>query len=102
MDLREYLLKQKSWLLSAFGPGDRDAGLIEHIKKELNEIEHAPGDLEEWIDVIILGFEGAIRNSNSVDDVLMCLCMKQEKNIARSWPDWTTADLDKPIEHIDE
>jgi hypothetical protein len=100
MDLAFYLVRQRQWFLKVFGPGRRDEGLIKHIKKELNEIRESPGDLEEWIDVIILGFEGAIRNAETVEDVIECLQMKQDKNINRTWPDWVNMEPDKPIEHV--
>lgn len=100
MILKDYLKRQQDWFEQVFGPGVRDAGLIAHIQGELEEIKKAPGDLEEWIDVIVLGFEGALRNANSVDDVVECLRMKQDKNINRTWPDWKTMDIDKPIEHV--
>jgi hypothetical protein len=105
MDLKFYLVRQRLWFLKIFGPGRRDAGLIKHIKKELDEIKASPGDLEEWIDVVILALEGAIRNAEAVsdrpvDDVVDCLLMKQEKNINREWPDWKAMDPSQPIEHV--
>lgn len=96
----DYLARQQDWFLKTFGPGVRDEGMIKHIEKELKEIREAPGDVEEWVDVIILGIEGALRNAKSVDEVVRCLVMKQNKNIARDWPDWRKADIDQPIEHI--
>ena len=104
MDLAFYLARQRLWFLNVFGPGQRDVGLIKHIKKELDEIRDSPGDIEEWIDVIILAFEGALRNAKSVEsveEVLECLQMKQDKNIARTWPDWRNEDPEEAIEHID-
>jgi len=104
MDLAFYLARQRLWFLNVFGPGQRDVGLIKHIKKELDEIRDSPGDIEEWIDVIILAFEGALRNAKSVaavEEVLECLQMKQDKNIARTWPDWVNQDPEAAIEHID-
>jgi hypothetical protein len=104
MDLAFYLARQRQWFLKVFGPGQRDEGLIKHIKKELDEIRDPPGDIEEWIDVIILAFEGALRNAKSVaavEEVIDCLQMKQDKNLARTWPDWTERNPEEPIEHID-
>ena len=105
MILDDYLKKQQTWFLETFGPGNRDDGLIAHIDDEFQEIRDSPGDIEEWIDIVILGFEGALRNAkgNDLERVLAvvdCLRMNQEKNIARVWPDWKTADLEKPIMHI--
>ena len=100
MNLEDYLKRQKDWFLKVFGPGTRDEGLTKHISKELDEIRKAPGDVEEWVDIIILGFEGALRNAGSVDEVVDCLRMKQNKNLNRTWPDWRKADLNKPVEHL--
>jgi len=105
MDIQMYLVRQRLWALNTFGPGVRDKSLIKHIKKELDEIKASPGDLEEWIDVVILALEGAIRNAEAVsdtpvDDVVDCLLMKQEKNINREWPDWKAMDPSQPIEHV--
>lgn len=106
MDFINYIRRQGSWSLRVFGPGNRDKSITDHIRKELKEIADAPGDVEEWIDVIILGIGGALRNTkpgSELDkalEVIECLEMKQEKNIfKRTWPDWKTADLEKPIEH---
>jgi len=102
MDFKEIIEDQIEFSKKIFGPGyhNRDAGLIDHIKKELKEIEKAPGDIEEWIDVIILAIEGAWRNGYGPDDIEHMLIYKQEKNKKRQWPDWRTAEPCKAIEHI--
>ena len=61
VDLVQHLARQREFSLRTFGPGDRAAGVIDHIRKELREIEAAPGDVSEWIDVAILAFDGAMR-----------------------------------------
>ena len=92
--------RQRAFSTATFGPGPRDAGLIDHIKKELKEIEEAPGDLEEWIDIIILALDGAWRNGYTAEEIVSTLNRKQAKNEKREWPDWRTAELGKAIEHI--
>ena len=77
----------------------RDDGIIDHIRKELEEIKKAPGDLEEWIDVVILALDGAWRNGYSSISIVNCLNRKQIKNQKRTWPDWRTAEPGKAIEH---
>ena len=88
------------WSEKTFGPGDRTKGVIDHIRKELAEIEAAPGDLEEWIDVIILAFDGAWRSGASPLQIVEALIAKQAKNEARTWPDWRSLPTDVAIEHI--
>lgn len=95
-----YLYRQREWSLKTFGPGPRTFGIIDHIRKELKEIEAEPSDLEEWVDVVILALDGAWRTGHSVEEIISLLHMKQEKNRNRVWPDWRTAPEDKAIEHV--
>ena len=99
IDFKKYLIDQHLWSQNVFGPGARDSGLINHIKKELDEINKAPGDIEEWVDVVILALEGALRHANP-DAVIDALLTKQKKNFARKWPDWRTCKDNEPIEHL--
>jgi hypothetical protein len=99
-DLVKHLKRQKKFSETTFGPGTRTKGVVDHIRKELSEIENAPLDLEEWIDVILLAFDGAWRSGASPEDIVSMLDFKQSKNEARQWPDWRTAAPDKAIQHI--
>ncbi|MCT7342173.1 DUF550 domain-containing protein [Pseudomonas aeruginosa] len=80
---------------ASFGPGSRAAGVVDHIRKELREIEEAPGDLAEWIDVVILALDGAWRTGATPAQIIDALVAKQTKNEARTWPDWRTAPADR-------
>jgi hypothetical protein len=99
MNLTEHLHRQKNFPEKTYGPGQRTKGVVDHIRKELNEIEKAPDDLEEWIDVVILGFDGAWRAGYTPEQIAAALEAKQTKNENRKWPDWRTADPNKAIEH---
>lgn len=99
-DLIELINRQKEWSEKTFGPGQRDQGIIDHIKKELKEIEEDPGDLEEWIDVVILALDGAWRRGWTAEDIVNMLNIKTCKNKKRTWPDWRTAEPGKAIEHV--
>ena len=92
--------KQREWSQKTFGPGHRTEGIIDHIKKELEEIEQDPGDIKEWIDIVILGFDGAWRAGYTPDEVARALRAKYRENEERDWPDWRTAPEGKAIEHI--
>lgn len=85
LDLVEHLKRQAEWSARTFGPG-RLLGVVDHIRKELREIEQEPTDLKGWIDVAILALDGAW----------------QAKNEAREWPDWRTLPNDVAIEHVKE
>lgn len=100
MDLMFHIERQKAFSERTFGPGERDEGLIEHIKKELDEIRNRPGDVMEWVDVIILAIDGAWRNGYSPIEICDALAQKQIINEQRKWPDWKTAEPGKAIEHI--
>lgn len=98
---RDFIDARAAWSRQTFGPGDRHRGLIEHIRRELLEIERDPTDLEEWIDVINLALDGASRCCHASSmDVAKMLIAKHEKNMARTWPDWRTLSPDEPAEHV--
>lgn len=100
-DLEAHLKKQIQFSLKAFGAGCRTKGVVDHIRKELKEIEQEPFDLGEWIDVIMLGLDGAWRSGMcSPEEICAALAAKLAKNEKRQWPDWRTADPDKAIEHV--
>lgn len=92
-----YIERQAEWSHRTFGPGLRTKGIIDHIRKELLEVEVDPGDLEEWIDVIILAIDGYWRHGGSPLDFMYQLQAKQNKNFDRKWPVPTSEDA---IEHI--
>lgn len=98
-DFLAHLTRQRDWSAKTFGPGPRTAGIIDHIRKELREIEADPADLAEWIDVAILALDGAWRAGHEPNDIIAALQAKQAKNEARTWPDWRTMPAEKAIEH---
>lgn len=99
-DLVEHLERQEAFSLRTFGPGERTDGLIDHITKELAEIKENPHDLEEWVDVTLLALDGAWRAGHSPEEICAVINDKLERNMARTWPDWRTADPGKAIEHV--
>lgn len=94
-----YLEKQIKFSERTFGPGLRTRGLSDHVRKELVEIEDKPQDTEEWVDVVMLGLDGAWRSGASPQAILNLIHAKLEKNISRTWPDWRFASDDTAIEH---
>lgn len=94
-----HLYRQRAFNERTFGPGPRTSGILAHIRKELAEIEAAPADLSEWIDVVILACDGAMRMGHTPEQVAAALSAKQVKNESRTWPDWRTVPEGKPIEH---
>ena len=98
-DLIAHLLRQRDWSAKTFGPGPRTKGVVDHIRKELAEIEADPADIMEWVDVVILAFDGAWRAGWEPEAIVAAIEAKQAKNEARKWPDWRTASPDHAIEH---
>lgn len=101
-DFLAHLQRQRDWSGKTFGPGSRSKGVVEHIRKELLEIEAEPTDLTEWIDVAILALDGAWRTGATPQQIIDALVAKQTKNEARVWPDWRTMSEDKAICHVKE
>jgi hypothetical protein len=99
-DFQAHLERMIEFSSRTFGPGPRTHGLIKHIRKELQEIQRDPSDLYEWIDIIILGIDGAWRAGFTPEQILEALISKQIKNESRKWPDWRMTRPDQPIEHI--
>lgn len=97
--IETYYARQIEWSRETFGPAKRTKGVIEHIRKELREIEAEPDDLSEWVDVIILAMDGFWRHGGTPEALMPALLAKQEKNMARAWPDWRTMSEDDAIEH---
>lgn len=95
-----HIERQRAFSLQTYGPGTRTKGVIAHIRKELVEIEAAPLDLSEWVDVIILAFDGAWRAGHEPQAIIDAIVAKQTRNEGREWPDWRTAAPDTAIEHV--
>lgn len=104
----EHLLRQMAFSRCTFGPGSRQSGVIDHIRKELDEIQESEGNPTEWIDVVILALDGLWRslvfdyNLTHVEAkaaIANHYAIKLAVNETRIWPDWRTADPDKAIEH---
>lgn len=96
--LTEYIRQQEEWSARTFGHSTRTKGITAHIRKELLEIEAAPHDVEEWIDVVILALDGAWRAGYSPVQIVDALEAKQAKNFRRTYP--RPLSDDHPSEHI--
>lgn len=102
LDLVAHLRRQREFSRETFGPGERTAGILDHIRKELDEIVASPGELEEWVDVVLLALDGAWRAGHSPEDIALAIATKQTRNELRTWPDWRTVAPDTAIEHVRE
>jgi hypothetical protein len=105
LDLVEHLNRQQNFSFNTFGPPNGTDGVLDHIAKELIEIEDSTEPAEqlfEWIDIVILALDGALRTGFSPEQIAAALVEKQTINENRKWPDWRTAEPGKAIEHIKE
>ena len=98
-ELVERLAQQRAWSVATFGPGPRLLGILDHIRKELVEVEAAPDDVSEWADILILAFGGAMRQGHTPHQIIDAIKTKQAHNETRTWPDWHTMSADTVIEH---
>lgn len=92
------LLNQAEWSRDTFGPGFR-SGVFRHLEEEIGEAEDRPEDIEEWADLLILTFDGAIRAGHHPSEILRAYHAKMLKNFGRTWPDWRGLPTDQPINH---
>jgi hypothetical protein len=99
-DLIAHLHGQRQFSLKTFGPGARTKGVLDHIRKELAEIEEDPSDVTEWADLLLLALDGAWRAGHEPEQIAEAIKIKQAKNELRKWPDWRTSDPNKAIEHV--
>jgi hypothetical protein len=110
MDFEQHLIRQMAFSHATFGPGERMHGVVDHIRKELDEVIKDEGSADEWVDVVILALDGLTRRlsfiggdrSDPATVARACVDLilrKQAKNESRIWPDWRTQSQDMAIEH---
>lgn len=122
MDLAQHLRRQIAFSRGTFGPDERREMVIDHIRKELVEVEETAPTTDktgawgfkgcaaanEWTDVVILALDGMTRSliasgmthDQAADFACVLIVEKQSRNELRTWPDWRTAPVDRAIEHI--
>ena len=97
-DAAELYDSRAAWSERTFGPGDKYAGVVEHIRRELAEIERNPADLEEWVDVVMLAMDGAFRSAKADGAAFWAAFRaKAAKNEARQWAPPDAAGV---VEHV--
>jgi hypothetical protein len=98
-DLLAFIQRQKEFSLKAFGPAGRAVGILNHVKKEIEEIEQDPEDAIEWVDVILLSLDRLWRMGYEPSEIAELLQAKLMKNENRTWPDWRKMTENDAIEH---
>lgn len=103
VDMVGHVRRQQQFSIKNFGPigqGQKPEGVIKHLEKEIAELKLDPNKSDEWYDVIILGFDGLIKNGLSPEEIVDGLRAKLTKNENRTWPDWRKLKPDEAIEHV--
>lgn len=85
VDLVGFFDDKARWSISTFGDDIPMEGVIRHLRKELDEVERDPKDLEEWVDVIFLAMDGAQRSGFSGKALVVKMIEKHQKNLRREW-----------------
>jgi hypothetical protein len=98
--LAGFLVDIMSWQTDTFGPNQTLAGIRDHMRKEVKEIEDAPTDRTEPIDLIMLGISYLRRLGMDAPSIVALWQQRMVSLKARDWPDWRKADPDKAIEHV--
>lgn len=100
IDLETYIATHEAWSLQTFGPPKQTdvVKLCTHIAKEISEVLLKPEDVTEWVDIIILAVDGALRTGHSPQEIAEALVRKQQINVARKWN--IPTDPTQPNEHI--
>lgn len=108
LDLEAHLKRQIAFSRGTYGPGNRMGGVVDHIRKELIEVENSAGDPDEWTDVVILALDGLTRSirelygyttDEAAAEAVKRIVFKQNRNEGRTWPDWRGSSPDRAIEH---
>lgn len=68
------------WSTATFGPGRRTDAVINHIRKELDEVRADLTDLSEWVDIFILSVDGMWREGVSPEAVVIQLLHPMESS----------------------
>lgn len=99
--MHEFWIELSKWSQSTFGK-DSDRGpywSLEHLRKEADEAQVDPENIEEYADCLFLVLDAARRAGFTLDDLVDAAFDKLDVNRNRKWLEKTGNTL---IEHIRE
>lgn len=99
-DFEDFLKRKWEFSIKTFGPEYPIESVLAHLEKEVIEVKEKPKDLLEWVDIINLAVDGAMRAGHTPTDLIKALEKKFDLMQKRTWPDWRTVEAGKPIEHV--
>lgn len=73
MPLLKLLQEQRQFSVATFGPEPRLAGVLDHLEKELAEVQEATGDVMEWADCFLLCIDGSMRAGGDPSNIVAYL-----------------------------
>ena len=97
MKFEKFIKKYGEFSDSAFGEGPRTTGIIEHLKREIVELEQNPLDQLEWVDIMFLSIDGIRRLGYTPEQIVDFMEEKFAINKSRTWSD--VKDENIPITH---
>ena len=112
-DFEAFALRKAAHSIAAFGLRQTDEGILDHLKKEIEEVRKAERPKEkqrEWVDIFMLSLDGLLRSlireghltTRAASEAVHMIRTKQTALEMREWPDWRTVAPDKAIEHVRE
>lgn len=109
-DLATHLSRQIAFSRGTFGPDERQEGVLQHIEQEIEEVRKSDGTPSEWVDLVILSFDGLWRSISArypdwygpkvARAAARMIWFKQSKNEWRIWPDWRGKSTSEAIGHV--
>ena len=109
-DFENWFCRRDEWSMATFGPSRGFEGALDHLKKEVTEIEKSPYDTEEWIDALFLVTDGLCRmlraanpdltGADAFEIMMEVANRKLDKNMRREWPSVSEQIRGKAVEHV--
>jgi len=99
IDLGRFIDDKAEWSRRTFGIEYNHRRILNHIRKELVEIEEDPSDPMEWVDVIFLALDGLSRQGLWGAQVVALMQDKHKINLGRTFAPFDPHS-DQPGEHV--
>ena len=84
VDVNDLQYDLKSWTEKQF-PSRNMRSILNHLRKEIAELEEAPDDIMEFADCFMLLFDAASYQGLHMSDIWRAMGEKLEINKARKW-----------------
>lgn len=99
-DLIKALKRQFEFSQRVFGAGPKTEQILRHISRQSVDTIARGNPTEEWVDIMILAMDGALRSGSTPYEIAGLLEYKMTVNEAREWPKLEDQVMDEPVHHI--